>query len=109
MAKFLPGHLVDELLLELHHWHRSGHRLERSYPTVSHREAMAFVERVASVVGDAEHEPTLDMRVEARTVHLSIHTPTHGGITDADIDLARRIDQLPQPELRAIGPGAPLE
>jgi len=105
MPKFLPGHLADELLLELHHWNRGGHRLEKIYPTTSHREAMAFLERVASTVGDAEHEPALEVQVHSRTIHLSIHTPDHGGITDHDIELARSIDRLPQPQLRSIGPG----
>ncbi len=109
MPEHLPGHLVDELLLQLHHWNRSGHRLEKIYPTISHREAMAFVARVASAVGDAEHEPALDVQVHSRTIHLSIHTPDYRGITDHDVELARRIDQLPQPQLRAIGPGMQVE
>jgi pterin-4a-carbinolamine dehydratase len=109
MPQFLPGHIVDRLLLQLHHWNRSGHRLEKIYPTISHQEAMAFVGRVAAAVGDAEHEPALDVQVNKRTIYLHIHTPDHRGITDHDVELAKRIDALPQPRLRPIGPGMQVE
>jgi pterin-4a-carbinolamine dehydratase len=105
MAKFLPGHVVDTLLLEVHGWHRRGPTLEKIYPTSSHAEAMAFISQVADALSHAEHQPALDTRTVERTVYLTIHSPAQGGITDADLDLAKHIDQLAPPHLRPIGPG----
>jgi 4a-hydroxytetrahydrobiopterin dehydratase len=105
MAKFLPGHHVDELLLELRGWHRRGPSLEKIYPAASHADALALLSQVAELLSGAGHEPALDARTVERTVYLGIHTPAHGGITDADLELARRIDQLARPHLRPVGPG----
>jgi pterin-4a-carbinolamine dehydratase len=105
MAKYLPGHLVDDQLLQMRGWHRRGPTLEKIYPTGSHAHAMAFISQVADVLSRAEHQPALDARTVERTVYLTIHTPAEGGITDADIELAKQIDQLAQPHLRPVGLG----
>jgi pterin-4a-carbinolamine dehydratase len=105
MAQFLPGHLVDTLLLEVHGWHRRGPTLEKIYPTTGHAEALAFVSRVADAMSRAEHEPALDVRAAGRTVYLTIHSPAAGGITDADLELARELDRLGPPPLAPVGPG----
>jgi 4a-hydroxytetrahydrobiopterin dehydratase len=103
MPRFLQGHVVDQLLLEVHGWHRRGHALEKIYPCVSHADCMAFLGRVGEAAAKSGHEPALGVDVRGRTLTLSIHSPEHGGITDMDVELAKEIDQLAQPHLRPIG------
>jgi pterin-4a-carbinolamine dehydratase len=105
MPRFLHGHVVDQLLLEMHGWHRRGHVLEKIYPCASHAQAMAFLARVSESTARSGHEPALGVDVRGRILTLSIHTPEHGGITDADLELAKEVDRLAQPHLHPIGLG----
>lgn len=105
MPRFLHGHVVDQLLLEMHGWHRRGHVLEKIYPCASHAQAMTFLARVSESTARSGHEPALGVDVRGRILTLSIHTPEHGGITDADLELAKEVDRLAQPHLHPIGLG----
>jgi pterin-4a-carbinolamine dehydratase len=105
MPKFLHGHMVDQLLLEVRGWHRRGHVLDKVYPCASHADCMAFLGRVSEATAKSGHEPALGVDVHGRILTLSIHTPEHGGITDADVELAKEIDRLAQPHLHPIGLG----
>ena len=54
---------------------------------------MAFVNRVAEAANSANHHP--DIHLEAyKTVRIVLTTHVADGLTDADVDLARRIDNL---------------
>ena len=48
--------------------------------------------RLATELDPLSHEPTVGIRVEAARVRVDMHTPDEGGITEADIDLAARLD-----------------
>jgi 4a-hydroxytetrahydrobiopterin dehydratase len=55
--------------------------------------AIAFVEEVASAAEAANHHP--DILVHGwNKVRLELSTHSEGGLTQADFDLAARIDQL---------------
>ena len=54
---------------------------------------MAFANRVAEAANAANHHP--DIHIERyRSVRIVLTTHATGGISDADVDLARRIDEL---------------
>lgn len=76
-------------------WTREGFALSRRLTFPSFADAIAFVNAVAGVAEALNHHPDIDIRY--RTVELRVYTHTRGGITEMDLDLARRIDALPAP------------
>jgi len=74
-------------------WTRDGGSLSRTYTFKGFKGAMAFVNRVAEAATAANHHP--DIHLEAyKTVRIVLTTHIAHGLTDADVDLARRIDTL---------------
>lgn len=77
-------------------WRREGDSITRTFTFKGFKGAMAFANRVAEAANAANHHP--DIHVERyRTVRIVLTTHATGGISDADIALARRIDELEAP------------
>ena len=55
--------------------------------------AIAFVDRVAELAEQANHHPDILVHGWNR-VRLTLSTHSAGGLTDADFEMAKRIDQL---------------
>jgi 4a-hydroxytetrahydrobiopterin dehydratase len=74
-------------------WRREGDAITRTFTFKGFKGAMAFVDRVAEAANAANHHP--DIHLE-RYRHVRIVLTTHAtkAITDADVALARRIDDL---------------
>jgi len=73
-------------------WEREGNELVRVVRRHDFREALAYVNEVGRVAEEAGHHPDVELRWN--TVTLRLWTHSRGGITDADLALARRIDAL---------------
>ena len=74
-------------------WRRESDEITRTFTFKGFKGAMAFANRVAEAANAANHHP--DIHVERyRTVRIVLTTHATGGITDADVELARRIDEL---------------
>jgi 4a-hydroxytetrahydrobiopterin dehydratase len=74
-------------------WRREGNSITRTFTLKGFTGAMALVNRVAEAANAANHHP--DIHIERyRTVRIVLTTHATGGISDADVDLARRIDEL---------------
>jgi len=73
-------------------WTYLGTRLEREVSFASFSEAMAFVNRVATVAEQMDHHP--DMHIAYRQVRFVLSTHKAGGLTAADFRLAAEIDRL---------------
>ena len=67
-------------------------RLRRTVVCPSFRDAIELVRRVADVAEELDHHPDIDIRY--RTVHLTLWTHDRGGVTEFDLEAARRIDRL---------------
>ena len=77
-------------------WRREDNAITRTFTFKGFKAAMAFANRVAEAANVANHHP--DIHVERyRTVRIVLTTHATGGISDADIELARRIDELAAP------------
>jgi 4a-hydroxytetrahydrobiopterin dehydratase len=80
-------------LLEAGAWRRDGDTIARTFTFKGFRGAVAFVNRVADAANAADHHP--DIHVERyRMVRIVLTTHATNGISDADVELARRIDEL---------------
>jgi len=74
-------------------WRREGDAIVRECKLADFAAAIAFVNRVAEAAEQANHHP--DIHVYGwNQVRLELSTHSEGGITQADLDMARRIDAL---------------
>jgi 4a-hydroxytetrahydrobiopterin dehydratase len=74
-------------------WSRQGAALTKTFTFKGFQGAMAFINRVAEAAIAANHHP--DIHLEAyKTVRIVLTTHVSHGLTDADVDLAERIDKV---------------
>ncbi|HEY4669507.1 MAG TPA: 4a-hydroxytetrahydrobiopterin dehydratase [Tepidiformaceae bacterium] len=93
MAEKMPVEQVREAAANLEGWTAEGNdRLSRSFKFKDHIEAMGFVTRVAMAAEVMDHHPDLRIVYNNVEIHLSSHDA--GGVTDRDIRLAARINEL---------------
>jgi 4a-hydroxytetrahydrobiopterin dehydratase len=79
--------------LEDREWQREGDEIVLELKFDDFAAAMAFVNRVAQEAEEANHHP--DILVHGwNKVRLSLTNHSAGGLTDADFDMASRIDAL---------------
>jgi 4a-hydroxytetrahydrobiopterin dehydratase len=79
--------------LEGSQWQREGDEIVRDWKLADFAEAIAFVNRVADAAEEANHHP--DILVHGwNKVRLSLTNHSAGGLTEADFEMARRIDEL---------------
>jgi 4a-hydroxytetrahydrobiopterin dehydratase len=72
-------------------WRREDDAIVRDLKFDDFAAAIAFVNRVAEIAESANHHP--DVLVHGwNKVRLTLSTHSEGGITQADLDLAGRID-----------------
>jgi 4a-hydroxytetrahydrobiopterin dehydratase len=74
-------------------WTREADEIVREWRFEDFAEAMAFVNRVAEAAEEANHHP--DILVHGwNNVRLSLTNHSAGGLTGADFEMAKRIDEL---------------
>lgn len=73
-------------------WERAGRELVKVVRRQDFAAALAYVNEVGRLAEEAGHHP--DIEISWNTVTLRLWTHSLGGITDADLALARRIDAL---------------
>ena len=79
--------------LEGGEWRREGDAIVRDWRFADFAAAIAFVERVAQVAEDANHHP--DILVHGwNKVQLTLSTHSEGGVTAADLAMARALDAV---------------
>ncbi len=83
---------IGAALAGLPGWAYGGGSLQRrvSFPTFM--DGIAFVNRVAELAELAGHHP--DITIQYSNIALALSTHDAGGVTEKDVDLARRIDAL---------------
>ena len=83
---------IESRLAELPGWGRSGEAITRDFGCGDFVGSVDFVNRLTPVAEAMNHHP--DVAISWSTVTLTISTHSEGGLTDADLELARRIDGL---------------
>jgi 4a-hydroxytetrahydrobiopterin dehydratase len=90
MAELLSDNDIASRL-EDSEWRREGDEIVREWEFKDFSEAMAFTNRVAEVAEEANHHP--DILVHGwNKVRLSLTNHSAGGLTEADFEMAKRID-----------------
>jgi 4a-hydroxytetrahydrobiopterin dehydratase len=83
---------ITAALQDLPQWSGDETGLRRTVELPGFREAVDAIVRIADVAEEMDHHPDIDLRW--RTLHLAVVTHSAGGVTDNDVQLARRIDGL---------------
>jgi len=83
---------LEELMLELSDWQISSGGIERCYETSSWKSSLMVVNAIGYLAEAAWHHPELVVGYSSVKVTLTTHSA--GGITQKDIALAKKIDDL---------------
>lgn len=73
-------------------WNREGDEIARTYSFDSYLDGIGFASGAGGVAEDAWHHP--EMTITWGEVEVRLTTHDAGGITEKDIDLAERFDDL---------------
>ena len=74
-------------------WTRDGEVLTKTFRRKGWKDALAFVDRIGAAADELDHHP--DIHVERyRNVRITTTTFATGKLSDADVALAHRIDEL---------------
>ena len=90
--KILEAEQLAEALGTLDGWTVDGSVLKKRSTFENFAASLAYVNRVGELAEAADHHP--DIAFGWGYAELSLTTHDRGGITDADISLARSIDRL---------------
>ncbi|MGM0669909.1 MAG: 4a-hydroxytetrahydrobiopterin dehydratase [Gemmatimonadota bacterium] len=90
MAEKLNKQSIQDWLEKRPGWKLKGQSLMKEFAFRSFRDAIVFVNRVASLADENTHPPEIEIR--NTLVRLSLTTPEVKGITQGDLDLAQRVD-----------------
>jgi 4a-hydroxytetrahydrobiopterin dehydratase len=82
---------VDAALADLA-WARDGTMIVKSWRGRDLAAALSYVNAVGALAEDMDHHP--DVAIHWNEVVLRLWTHTAGGVTQLDLELARRIDAL---------------
>lgn len=83
---------VAAALEDLPLWSGNADGLRRTVELPSFRDAVAAIVGIADVAEELDHHPDVDLRW--RTLHLALVSHSAGGVSELDLELARRIDAL---------------
>jgi 4a-hydroxytetrahydrobiopterin dehydratase len=88
----LSSSAISEALSQLPEWQLSEGLLTRTFSFTDFREAMSFVNSVATIAERAGHHPDIDIRYNKVKLALTSHDA--GGITEKDFSLAAEIGKV---------------
>jgi 4a-hydroxytetrahydrobiopterin dehydratase len=93
--------LLDDAAIRRHleglpDWRAFGNALHKEFRFRGFRAAIAFVNRMAEQAIAAAHHP--DVEIHYNRVIVSLTTHDAGGVTTKDVDLARAIERVAQPD-----------
>ena len=92
MARPLDGEEIERQLRDLPGWRAEGGRLRRTVEAPDFRTVIRMVDDIAEVAEQMDHHP--DFAVHWRTLDLTLWTHTADAITQLDVELAHRVEEI---------------
>lgn len=83
---------VRQSLGKLKGWQQNGKAVQRIFEFADFKAAMQFVNKVADAAEQAQHHPDIDIRYNKVTMALVSHDA--GGVTEKDMRMAEKINQI---------------
>ena len=88
----LPDNEIESRLAGLEGWTREGDVIKKSFKNDDFVGSVRFVDALVEPAEDMGHHPDLTLSWDDVTVSITNHAA--GGLTEADFELAKRIDGL---------------
>jgi 4a-hydroxytetrahydrobiopterin dehydratase len=92
MPTLLSAAEITAALSGLPGWSGGPDGIERAVTAATFADGIRLVDAVAVAADAADHHPDIDIRWRTVTFRLSTHSA--GGVTELDLALARKINQL---------------
>jgi 4a-hydroxytetrahydrobiopterin dehydratase len=92
MTDVLSAEALSAALGSLPDWTGDPNGITREILAPSFLDGIRLVDAVAVAAEEADHHPDIDIRWRTVTFRLTTHSA--GGVTDKDVALARKIDEL---------------
>jgi 4a-hydroxytetrahydrobiopterin dehydratase len=92
MSDLITADELDAALKKCPEWEIEGETITRTIEFEEFSEGIDFVNDLAEIAEEAQHHPDIDIRYTRITVALTTHDV--GGVTELDIQLAQRVDNL---------------
>jgi 4a-hydroxytetrahydrobiopterin dehydratase len=92
MADLLEDAEIESRLGELEGWSRAGGAITKTFDHGDFVGSVEFVRRLTQPAEDMNHHP--DLEISWSEVKVSITNHSAGGLTEADFELASKIDAL---------------
>ncbi len=83
---------IKSALLQLNNWKLLDNRIEKKFVFTDFLEAIQFINAVATIAEAMQHHPEWNNVYNKVTVTLTTHDA--GGITQKDITLAEKMDEI---------------
>ena len=93
MADLLSDDEIRERLGGLEGWSRDGDRITKTFDHGDFVGSVEFVRRLAGPAEEMNHHPDI-LSHGWNQVRLTLSTHSEGGLTQSDLDMAKRIDAL---------------
>lgn len=90
MNDLMDADELKDALKRLPEWERVGKTIVRVVEFEDFSEAIDFVNDLAEIAEEAEHHP--DILIQYSKVTLTLTTHDAGGLTEADVELAHRVN-----------------
>jgi len=92
MSTVLSDAEIQQALQRLPGWRRNGKAIERAFQFTGFVQAMEFVNQIAEAAETLNHHP--DIAINYNKVTLALISHDSGGVTQRDIKMAGRINEL---------------
>ncbi len=92
MSTVLSAAEVQQALRDLPGWNSNGNAIDRHFQFDSFAKAMEFVNQIAEAAEALNHHP--DILISYNKVTLSLLSHDSGGVTNRDVRMAARINEL---------------
>ena len=92
MAELLTQSDIKTMMKRIPEWEAGKKSIERTFEFDDFTQSIDFVNAVAEIAEEEDHHPDIDVRWNKVKLPLSTHS--EGGLTEADFDVAEKIDTL---------------
>ena len=92
MSDLLEKDELESALKKCPMWELEGKAITRTIEFEDFMEGIDFVNDLAEIADEAQHHPDILIRYTRVTLTLTTHDA--GGLTEADVEVAQRIDNL---------------
>ncbi len=85
---------IEKELAELEGWQREFKCISKRFYIEDWKEITEFIKHLAKVIEETNHHPDIVFHTATKTITVSTTTHSEGGLTRADVELARKLNEF---------------